>query len=240
MTTIEIQYLPIRWLKYTRKISTHHPDTWQELTPAQFIAAACVFKESISDDHLIASMLGLKKRLVRKLSAYQKLAVIELLKFIETYEPYYKFIIPQIAGFSSPLPRLKDETFGCFIFAETYFEQYATTNNLEFLSKFIACWYRPGLFKESEINDRAEIIARQPLVTQEAIYINYFLIREWYITEYPEVFRPAEDQTKKEKSTWLDIYDAIVGDDIVKEQKYAELPISTVLRYLDKRIKNKL
>jgi len=111
---------------------------------------------------------------------------------------------------------------------------------VEFLSKFIACWYRPGLFKESEINTRAEIIARQPLVTQEAIYINYFLIREWYTTEYPEVFRPAEDQTKKEKSTWLDIYDAIVGDDIVKEQEYAELPISTVLRYLDKRIKNKL
>jgi len=236
MTTIEIQYRPFRWLHYTRKIKTTHPDSWEELTPAQFISAACVFKETISDDKLIASMLGLRKRLIRKLSPYQKFSLIELLKFLEAYKPYYEFIIPQIAGFKAPYPRLKDETFGCFIFAETYFERYSSTHEPEYLSKFIACFYRPSAFKESDINDRACIIAKQPLLTQEAIFINYFLIREWYTQEYPLVFKPAADQSKKEKSTWLDVYDAVVGDDIVKQEEYANLPISTVLRYLNKRI----
>jgi hypothetical protein len=238
MTAIEIQYRPIGWLNISRKISTTHPDSWEELTPTQFISAACVFKETISDDKLIASMLGLRQRIIRKLSPYQKFSLIELLKFLETYKPYYEFIIPEIAGFRRPQPRLKDETFGCFIFAETYFERYASTSEPEYLSKFIACFYRESPFKESDIASRAKIIADQPLILQEAIFINYILIREWYTEEYPLVFKPAEDQSRKERSTWLDVYDAVVGDDIVQQAQYANLPISTVLRYLNKRIQS--
>jgi hypothetical protein len=63
------------------------------------------------------------------------------------------------------------------------------------------------------------------------------LIRQWFVEQYPNVFQPAEDQTKKEQSSWIDVYDAIVGDNIVQQAEYADLPISTVLRYLDKRIK---
>jgi len=237
MTTVELEYRPFRWLKYSRRIKTNHPDSWEELTPSQLIAAACLFKSSISDDSLIASMLCLKKRLVKRLSAYQKLCILNLLRFLNNYKPYYEFILPEIAGFSRPLPRMKDETFGCFIFAETYFERYAATSEQEYLSKFIACLYRDQKFMESDINPRAEKIANQPFQTQEAIFINYLLIREWFIEEYPLVFKPAVDQTKKEKSTWLDVYDAVVGDDIVKQEEYANLPISTVLRYLNKRIK---
>ncbi|MCX6223784.1 MAG: hypothetical protein NTV01_03390 [Bacteroidia bacterium] len=237
MTSIEIKYRPIPWLKYTRRILCSHPDDWEELTPAQFISAACVFKETISDDNLIASMLNIRKRIVRKLSPYQKLRIIELLRFLETFRPCFEFILPRIAGYKAPKPRLKDETFGCFIFAETYFERYASTSEPEFLSKFIACFYRDGPFKESDITGRAGIIAKQPLITQEAIYINYILIREWYTLEYPLVFKPAADQSEKEKSSWLDVYDILLGDDIVKEEEYANLPISTVLRYLNKKIK---
>jgi hypothetical protein len=238
MTSIELQYHPLRWPGFTRKIRTSHPDCWEELTPRQLITAACVFKETISDDHLIAAMLGLKKRVVRRLSAYQKFTLIGLLKFLETYKPYYEFIIPEISGFSRPLPRLKNETFGCFIFAETYFERYASTGEPEYLSRFIACFYRNAEFKESDIAERARLIAKESAVMQEAIFVNYFLIREWYTQEYPLVFKPAEDQSRKEKSTWLDVYDAIVGDDIVKQEEYANLPISTVLRYLNKRMTN--
>jgi hypothetical protein len=238
MTSIELEYQPFKWLPFRCHLKTTHPDCWEELTPRQLIMAACVFKETISDDHLIAAMLGLKKRVVKGLTAYQKFTLIGLLKFLETYKPYYEFIIPEIAGLRRPLPRLKNETFGCFIFAETYFERYASTSEPEYLSKFIACFYRESPFKESDIAGRAKIIADQPLILQEAIFINYILIREWYTEEYPLVFKPAEDQSRKERSTWLDVYDAVVGDDIVQQEQYANLPISTVLRYLNKRIQS--
>jgi len=238
MTPVEFRYHPFRWLNYTKRIRCRHPDTWEELTPAQFIAAASVFKAALSDDILITSMLNINKRMVRKLAPYQKLRIIELLKFLETFKPCFEFILPEIAGFKAPNPRLKDETFGCFIFAETYFERYASTSEPVFLSKFIACFYRDCLFKESDITSRADIISKQPAVTQEAIFINYILIREWYMLEYPLVFQTVDDASKKrEKSTWLDVYDILLGDDIVKQEEYASLPISTVLRYLNKKIK---
>jgi hypothetical protein len=237
MTEIEVRYQPLRLLPWTRRIQATHPDTWEELTPAQLIAAASVLKGTVSDERLIASMLGLKARVVKRLSPYQKFRIIELLGFLDSYKPYGEFILPEIAGFQRPLPRLKNETFGCFIFAETYFERYASTSDPEHLARFIACWYRDAEFREADIAERARLIARECPIKQEAIFVNYFLIREWYTKEYPLVFQPAENQKRKEKSTWLDVYDAIMGDDIVREQEYALLPISTVQRYLNKRIK---
>lgn len=237
MTPITLDYCPVRWLRYSRKLNCQHPDNWSELSAKQLIAAVRVMQETITDDELIASMLNIKKRLVKRLSAYQKFCIIDLLGFLETHDPYYKFILPAIGKFIRPQPRLKDETFGTFIFAETYFEKYAATRDREYLAKFVACYYRAGPFREQDLNPNSIIISKLPFFEQEAIYVNYYLIRQWYTEMYPEVFRPAGDQSKKEKSTWIDVYDAIVGDDIVKEAEYADLPISAVLRYLDKRIK---
>ena len=237
MTPIALEYCPVRWLRYSRKLNCQHPDNWSELSAKQLIAAVWVMQETITDDELIASMLNIKKRLVKRLSAYQKFCIINLLGFLETHDPYYKFILPAIGKFSRPQPRLKDETFGTFIFAETYFEKYAATGDKEYLAKFISCYYRTGVFREADIKPNSAIIAGLPADEQEAIILNYYLIRQWFVEQYPNVFEPAMDQTKKEKSSWIDVYDAIVGDDIVKEAEYANLPISTVLRYLDKRIK---
>jgi len=229
MTPLEIHYRPFSALNFIRKIHTSYPDSWKELTPSQFISASCVFKESITDDHLISSLLNINKTIVSKLLKYQKLKIIESFVFLKTFTPCYEFFLPHIAGFNSPKPRLKDETFGCFIFAETYFERYTATSEPEFLSKFIACLYRDCEFKESGITDRARIIAKQPAINQEAVYINYILIREWYTLEYPLVFQPAEDLSKREKLTWLDVYDILLGDDIDKEEEYAKLPMSNTL-----------
>ncbi len=237
MTPIEIHYHPLWPLPWTRTIRTSHPDTWEELSPSQLIAAASVYRAAVSDEGLIASMIGLRRKVVKRLSRYQKFRIIQLLSFLDTYKPYSEFILPEIAGFLRPLPRLKNETFGCFIFAETYFERYGSTGDPEYLARFIACFYRSGPFLEEDIATNAMRIAREPILRQEAIFVNYFLLREWYTREYPLVFAPAGDQSRGGKSSWLDVYDTIVGDDIVRQEEYATLPISTVLRYLNKRIK---
>lgn len=237
MTPITLEHCPIRWLRYSHKLKCQHPDAWSELTPKQLLAAVRVMQETISDNELIATMLDIKPRLVKRLSPYQKFCIVDLLGFLETHNPYYEFILPGIGPYVRPQARLKDETFGTFIFAETFFAKYAESKDKQYLSKFIACYYRSGAFKEVDINPHAVIIAKLPAEEQEAVFVNYFLIRQWFVEQYPNVFQPAGDQTKKEQSSWVDVYDAIVGDNIVQQAEYADLPISTVLRYLDKRIK---
>jgi hypothetical protein len=201
------------------------------------ITAIRSIRGDISDNELIGVMLNLSRKVAGKLTPYQKFNIIELLQFIQNHDPYYEFILPSIGGFLRPKPCLKDETFGTFIFAETYFDKYLSSGSPEFLSKFIACYYRRGKFLEKDLAANAEAIAGCPQVEQEAILANYFLIREWFVTQYPRVFIPSGDQTKPEKSSWIDVYDAIVGDNIVQSDEYSNLPISTVLRYLNKRLK---
>lgn len=241
MTEIEIRYRPISFLPWTRKILTRHPNAWPELTPAQFIAVACVYRGTMTDDRLISSMLGIPRRIVRKMAAYHKLKIIEMIEFIKDPAPHYEFIIRSVASFPCPKPRLKNETFGTFIFAEHYFSRYNDKSDPQDLDRFIACWYRPGKFSESEVEQVAKKICKEDLAVREAVFINYQLIREYLVVTYPNVFK-TEAQTKKsdDRNTWLDVFDAVVGEDIKDQDKYANLPVSTVLRTLDKRIKKQL
>ena len=237
MTPIVLEYCPLPWLRYSRKLNCSHPDTWGELSPRQLIAAVQVMQETITDNALISIMLKIPVRLVKRLSLYQKFCIVDLMNFLQTHNPYYEFILPHIGQFHRPPPRLKDETFGAFIFAETYFAKYIQSEDPQYRAKFIACYYRSEPFHEKDIAGRALVISRQGEARQEAIFVNYFLIREWFVEQYPAIFTPADDQTKTEKSSWIDVYDAIVGDNLVQQEEYANLEISTVLRYLDKRIK---
>jgi len=237
MNTIEIGYQPVRFLSRTRKIETTHPEKWDELTPAQLIAIACVYKGTISDDGLISSMLSIPRRIVRKMAPYHKLKLIQLVEFIKDTTPYHEFILKTLGSFTAPKPRLKDETFGTFIFAESYFSRYNEKANPEDLNRFIACWYRHGKFEEKDLEKNALYISAHDLAKREAIFINYQLIREFLVASYPHVFKTNSEAVKKdEKSTWLDVFDAIVGEDLKDQDKYAELPLSAVLRNLDKRI----
>jgi hypothetical protein len=237
MTPIVLEYCPVPWLRYSRKLTCSHPESWAELSPIQLIAAVRVMQETISDNELISVMLNIPVRLVKRFSLYQKFCIVDLMNFLQTHNPYYEFILPSIGQFHRPPARLKDETFGAFIFAETYFAKYVQSEDPLYRAKFIACFYRSGPFLEKDIAARALIIAKQPDANLEAIFVNYFLIREWFVEQYPAIFTPAEDQTKPEKSSWIDVYDAIVGDNLIQQDEYANLEISTVLRYLDKRIK---
>lgn len=241
MNSIEIKYRPIGFLPFTKSIKVKHPANWTELNPAQIIAIACVYKGSISDDKLISVMLSVPLSVARKMAAFHKYKILEMIDFINEPTAYHEFIIPEIRTrlktFRSPMARLKDETFGAFIFAEHYFSRYNEASKADDLNRFVACWYRTGKFDEKRIEPISQLLASVPLDVREAIYINYQLIREWMVMTYPNVFRKeAETPKKADKNSWIDVFDAIVADDLKDQDKYASLPVSTVLRYLDKRI----
>jgi len=236
MSEISIRYQPFRLLPVHRTIKTTHPDDWKDLTPAQLIIAASVMNGTVKDDRVIQLMTNLKKKVIRRLSPYQKLSILELLRFLNTYAPYHEFILPKIGPLNRPQPRLKDETFGTFIFAETYLANYEKSFDKKDLDKFIACYYRSRKFREEDIEINAHMIRNEPEVQKQAIYINYVLIQQYLALNYPNIFKQAEESDENSKSSWVDVFDSVVGDDIVSQENYANLPISTVLRYLDKQI----
>jgi len=240
MIPVKIAYRPVAFLPFQRKVDTRFPSGWAELSPKQLVAAASIFKESISDDRVIRAMLDIPIRTVRKLTPFQKYRLIELLSFLGHYTPYHEFIIPEVGQLTGPKSRLKDEPFAAFMFAENYFDRYARHFGSDDLCRFIGCFYWQGPFDEKDIVSRAALISKTEPMVLEAIFLNYRLIREWLAVSYPTVFHVAEEAGEMNStSSWLDVLDAIVGDNIIHQVDYARLPVHTVLRFLNNRIKTR-
>lgn len=49
--------------------------------------------------------------------------------------------------------------------------------------------------------------------------------------------RSGKDQQHR-LSSWLDIFDAFVGDDVAVMEKYQAMPVATAFRILNKRIRD--
>jgi len=237
MTRVRLQYRPFQFVPWQRGINCLFPGSWAELSSNQMVVAGRILKGTATDDTVIQSMLGVSRRVARRLSSFQKYNLLCLLSFLEGFEPCHWFVIPLIAGFRAPLPRLKEETFASFLFAEHHFEQYFKGSDLDELCRFVACWYRIGTFSESAIESGSLQLRKEDPAILEAVALNYHLIREWLAESYPSVFDYAqEEQPQNQETTWLNVLDAIVGDDIVRYDEYAALPVNTVLRFLNSRI----
>lgn len=238
MTEIKIHYRPIPRIAWNRQLICRFPVAWVELSSPQLITASGILHGTVSDNAVIRSMLGVPGKVARRLSSFQKYSLISLMAFLNRYEAQDTFIIPSIGGLTSPLPRLKDEPFAAFLFAEHYFEAYLKSPDPMDLARFVACWYRKGAFSEKQVEANAlELIKTNP-ETLRAVALNYHLIREWLAGAYPAVFEVSDrKQTDTPETSWLDVLDAIVGEDIVHHDDYATLPVNTVLRFLNTRIK---
>jgi len=238
MTEIKLHYRPIPLIGWKRGLTLRFPVSWVELSDRQMITVSRILEGTVSDDKVVRSMLGISRKVARRLTSYQKYNLMSLLSFINHYDAHHTFIIPEVQGFTSPEPRLKDEPFAAFLFAEHYFDRYVKTSDLEDLCRFVACWYRNGEFSEKDLESRSRNLMKADRNTLDAISLNYNLIREWLAESYPAVFAYSDPkQIPKTEASWLDVLDAIVGEDIIHHDDYASLPVNTVLRFLNTRIK---
>ena len=232
------------------KISTTLPERWSELTAEQFIAIAKNHSVNINEMALLASLLGIKKNIAGKLTAFQRYAIANELEFMGNFKPFYSFSIRTLKGLNAPRPRLEGMSFGQFMYVDTYFEVAVMADDTAQLNKFIGCLYLPDgkQFDEKLIQSRADYVGLffRP-EEKTAISLNYRLVKEWLCKQYPLLFQASEPETSdleetqsaenKRGSNWVKVYESLVGDDIVKQDKYAELPLHTVFRYLTTKIK---
>ena len=145
---------------------------------------------------------------------------------------------PGLGTLYAPRPKLADMTFLQFIYVDSFYMQYAETAKPDILRDFIAHLYTPGTGYDKKSADQAvPKLKKADLQIFEAIALNYGLVRKWIADRYPLIF-PAQKQSFGKKSgSWAEIFDDIVGDDLKDQDKYAEIPINSVFRFITRKIK---
>lgn len=185
---------------------------------------------------------------------------MELLDFTEKTAPLNSFVIPAITvrgkKYLAPASLLRGMTFGQFIFVDTFFRNYGHSKSEDEMAGMLAALFLPENepFSEENIPARRALMQHVDAATCEAVRFNYVLVFEWLMKVYPLVFpdienadEKAEKAAAKEKEKkqhdsagWIKIFESIVGDDIVNQEKYAALPLHTVLRYLTRKLKENM
>lgn len=241
MSDIRIEYRTFLGIK--REVEVKMPEKWGEMNAEQLQAVSRNYTGAETDDKLLADMLGVRKGLVKRLSDFQKFMIAEELLFMNEISPEFCFIIKELSGLVAPKARLSGISFGQFIFIESYYEKAVTKKDDVALDKFVACLYLPAgkEFNQRLIDERAGYVAENVGTDDKvAISLNYGLVMEWLSKQYPILFQKSKQQTIAKQSSgggWVSIFESLVGDDIVNEDKYAALPLHTVLRYLTKKLK---
>lgn len=244
MKSVRLQY---KTLGITRKISALLPERWDELTTNQLVLISRNYITTVDETEILCGMLGIKKSIAARLDDFQRFCIAMELDFMDNFKPHYAFVIRKLNGLNAPRPRLEGMCFGQFMFVDTYYEVSIMSDDSGQLDKFIACLYLPEgeQFSEKLIEDRADFVKLFfKLEEKTAISLNYRLVKEWICERYPLLFRkPVAEpvQTKRvnqEKgSNWVKVYESLVGDDIVNQDKYSALPVHTVFRYLTTKLK---
>jgi hypothetical protein len=237
MKTIEIDYRTF-WMR--GRVQSNIPERWSEVSPRQLIVIALNYLGETSEEKMLAEMCGVRKWIIKRLDTYQRFSLAQELNFLTDYKPFSHFIIRKAGVLRAPRPRLQDMTFGQFMFADTYYSTWAESQKDVDLDKFIGCLYLPegSNFKSENIEPLALIAGKAPLVVRCAIAINYRLVKEFLTHAYPLVFqKPKPGEKRKGGDGWVKVFESVVGDDIVNQDKYSELPVHVVLRWISRKIK---
>lgn len=243
MNDIKVEYKLLGLIKLSFERSV--PASWSEVNPRQLIAIGEYYLGKYNDTHFIASFCKLPRPIVNLFHPYYILKLLEQIDFIKDFRARSNFILKKVAGGVRPKEKLEGLSFGQFIFIDTFFNDYAESMTDEIsLNKFIACLYWPAKqrFSESKIAARADRVASLDPVTKQALVINYRLVKDWLAQSYPLVFsesssKTADNPNRKKESPWLKVYDSIVSDDIVNADKYAQMNLHDVLRYITRKMK---
>ncbi len=255
MITIAIEY---PYLFFKRKATGKAPSSWAELTERQFVAISRTINGTKPDFLFLSVLTGISQNLLKRLSPFDLFKLSDGIDFVSQAENSHSaFIIGKIPGtdFVSPKPKLAGMTFGQFIFAESYYHDWMASCSAEpkqdekVLNNFIASLYLPTneKFTNESIQVSVGKIANTTLDIRKAIAFNYSLVMIWLQQAYPLIFQPNDDSvethgrasniSKSKQSGWLNLFESLVGDDLINRDRYADLPVHTVLRYLTNKYK---
>lgn len=219
------------------------PESWDELTPAQYLAAVRVLHSPAPLVHLRLALLAI----IAPMPAW--LTTVLTRTQLATALAWTHFLLPPTApapappadtdteaapaapapvgprrqllpvlrlpwrrdplrrAWHGPAGHLRNQTFGEFIFADTYFLRYHATRDAAVLDKLVATLYRPAgwrwgalaaregdrrqAFSEHRIERHAARLRHLPLPTKLAVLLWFAACRQQLQAEFADVFAPA-------------------------------------------------
>lgn len=235
---------------FKRKVKAKVPAGLGELSAEQFVAVVRTINGAAANIGFMSQITGIGKRLLSKMHPYSLTKLAESVAFFDNAaQPHSDFIIRTLPTLrlGSPRPKLANMQFGQFIFADSYYNAWATSKNHTALYNFIATIYLPEgeIFNADTIEKRALQVSEIDIFTAEAIVFNWALIVLWLQKAYPLVFQePATDSdpqkskpAKNSQSSWLKLFDRLVGDNLPERDRWAALPVNAVFRHLSEKFK---
>ena len=253
--------LDYRVMGCRRSIIRQVPERWTELTQEQFLLVAQMYRGELDDSTFLQRFFRLPKQL-KNIDEFFQYHLSEQVEFLADCRVRMDhFIIPSVGKLQAPVARLKGINFAHFMFIDTAFNHYVRNERDADLDRMIALLYikqgeivvlpdnptKPLSSHLLDVRKRTAEVAKLDPVVKYAIFLNYVFIKRWLSKAFPSLFPLDESDDKEEvgkKKTkaplvsWLDIFDAFVGDDIAQMEKYQQMPCATAFRLLDKRIRD--
>lgn len=247
-----------RYFFKTRTFSIDVPQSFQELSGNQFHTVALFFLHKIGDKEFISRFFGLKMHLVNRLDKFSIYKLLECSQFISSRKnPVNHFLIDRIpcTNLVAPLFKLKDVSLLQYMYLDKCFNGYVSSNSLDDIYRFIAACYLPetcvntahDLRKRLDVFNKinmekqlAAVIRNTDDVFCFAIFLNFIFIREWLSRCFPFLFSDSmekESNSVKHTSSWLDIFDSLVGENIPDSQAYERMPCMDAFRLINNRIR---
>lgn len=241
MISMALKYSRFPILRLSAKIKLNIPDKWDECRERHLRALLYSSSDGATDVRFISMYTGINERIVRKMNKFFQFQIIDKIEAVAKSPFTGIFYIKEIdcvkEKLFAPGERMHGVTFGQFIFFDAYYND----NEEESVNKFITHLYLP----KDEKFDEEKCLARAKKLnideaTKEAIMFNYGMFYGYFEKAFPLLFAPAEGGKGKggyDPRGWIKVYESVVGNDIVNSDKYAEMPLTTMFRFLTENIK---
>ncbi len=258
MKELRIEY---RSFGIRREVICPVPQTWEELTPKQFLLVSRLYLQEINESSFLKKFYSLPSEAGS--DNYYRYKLSEFVEFISDCRVRMdRFILPDVSGLKAPGERLKGMCFEHFMHVDTAFNRYTRDGKDTSLDIFVSMLYlksneyivlpageKNGLFSRQKpliLQKRVTKVAKIYKYVKYAIFLNYVFVKRWLSKAFPFLFPLNDEQEPKDKQkkpaapsvNWLDIFDAFVGDDVAVMEKYQAMPVATAFRLLNKRIRD--
>ena len=235
---------------YRRKVfETQLPETWNEMTGEQFMAAVEIWNGGVDKDRFLCRMFSLPKNIVLLMDDFLKYTLLEQTEWMRKLDkPCSRFFVETLPGseYESPGMRLQDVTLEQFMLADNYFQRYAINpGNEELLSVFIAALYHAPEAEDDDMQKKVKFCNGMDKTVRIAVFFNFILVRKWLSLAYPFLFPTDEESDEAEirqrnprPTDWLAIFDAFLGDDVAFIERYKRMLALDAFRLMNRRIRN--
>ena len=214
----------------------------------RFIALTRLQRGEINDTEFFSLFTGIPVSSLKRIPEFFTYSIQKQFAWINELKPYNAFFVREVKCGStkliSPEPLLRKMTFGQFIFADTSFISWIELHDATDLNRFFASLYlSAGVeFSDEAVAASMTVVNDVPDSTKEAVALNWHMIREWLGEVYPLIFaKPKDDGKEKPRrqvnNTWIKMFEQMVGDDIINQDRYASVPIQNIFRYMTSRIR---